>query len=52
LMGLYFVGIDVIGHWLSEINTTSPTGIVIIDKLYGYTGEQRLGHLFWQKLGL
>jgi glutathione synthase len=52
LMGLYFVGIDVIGHWLSEINTTSPTGVVIIDKLYGYTGDQRLSHLFWQKLGL
>jgi glutathione synthase len=52
LMGLYFVGIDVIGPWLSEINTTSPTGIVIIDKLYGLEGENRLEHLFWQKLGL
>ncbi|MSQ80320.1 MAG: glutathione synthase [Candidatus Methylopumilus sp.] len=26
--GLYFVGIDVIGDYLTEINVTSPTGIV------------------------
>ena len=25
--GLIFVGIDVIGEWLTEINVTSPTGI-------------------------
>ncbi|HEX3215279.1 MAG TPA: glutathione synthase, partial [Aestuariivirgaceae bacterium] len=25
--GLIFVGIDVIGDWLTEINVTSPTGI-------------------------
>lgn len=31
--GLTFVGIDVIGgEWLTEINVTSPTGIVAIDK--------------------
>ena len=31
--GLLFVGIDVIGgEWLTEINVTSPTGIVAIDK--------------------
>jgi len=31
--GLTFVGIDVIGgQWLTEINVTSPTGIVPIDK--------------------
>ena len=31
--GLLFVGIDVIGgQWLTEINVTSPTGIVAIDK--------------------
>jgi len=26
--GLHFVGIDVIGNFLTEINVTSPTGIV------------------------
>jgi glutathione synthase len=31
--GLVFVGIDVIGgQWLTEINVTSPTGIVAIDR--------------------
>jgi glutathione synthase len=34
--GLIFVGIDVIGgHWLTEINVTSPTGIVSIDQFNG-----------------
>ena len=34
--GLMFVGIDVIGgRWLTEINVTSPTGIVAIDKFNG-----------------
>ncbi|WNG22615.1 glutathione synthase [Cystobacter fuscus] len=31
--GLYLVGIDVIGDWLTEVNVTSPTGLVEIDKL-------------------
>lgn len=32
-LGLTFVGIDVIGgKWLTEINVTSPTGIVAIDR--------------------
>lgn len=34
--GLIFVGIDVIGgQWLTEINVTSPTGIVAIDRFNG-----------------
>jgi glutathione synthase len=34
--GLLFVGIDVIGgEWLTEINVTSPTGIVAIDEFNG-----------------
>jgi glutathione synthase len=34
--GLLFVGIDVIGgRWLTEINVTSPTGIVAIDAFNG-----------------
>ena len=34
--GLLFVGIDVIGgQWLTEINVTSPTGIVAIDQFNG-----------------
>ncbi|MFL6729391.1 MAG: glutathione synthase [Sphingomicrobium sp.] len=34
--GLLFVGIDVIGgRWLTEINVTSPTGIVALDTFNG-----------------
>ena len=34
--GLLFVGLDVIGgKWLTEINVTSPTGIVAMDALNG-----------------
>jgi glutathione synthase len=34
--GLVFVGIDVIGgQWLTEINVTSPTGIIAIDRFNG-----------------
>src|SRR3569623_1268149 len=34
--GLLFVGIDVIGgEWLTEINVTSPTGIVAIERFAG-----------------
>jgi len=33
-MGLYFVGLDVIGDYLTEINVTSPTCIRELDSLY------------------
>ena len=34
--GLVFVGIDVIGgKWLTEINVTSPTGVVVMDEFNG-----------------
>ncbi|NEQ20776.1 MAG: glutathione synthase [Microcoleus sp. SIO2G3] len=39
--GLYFVGIDVIGGYLTEVNVTSPTGIREIDRLNNVRlGEQ------------
>src|SRR3546814_12342048 len=45
--GLLFVGIDVIGgKWLTEINVTSPTGIVAIDK---FNGTAR-GALIWDAI--
>lgn len=40
--GLFFVGIDVIGGKLTEINVTSPTGIQEINKLEGGTLETRV----------
>jgi glutathione synthase len=43
-LGLIFVGIDVIGgQWLTEINVTSPTGIVAID---GFNGTDTPG-MIW-----
>jgi glutathione synthase len=30
-----FVGLDVIGDWLTEINVTSPTCIRELDAIYG-----------------
>lgn len=33
-MQLSFVGIDIIGEYLTEINVTSPTGIRELDKMY------------------
>ena len=48
--GLFFSGIDVIGDYLTEINVTSPTGIVIADKLDGRTGKDRIAEQFWRKL--
>ena len=33
--GLYFVGLDVIGDYLTEINVTSPTCVRELDQIYG-----------------
>jgi glutathione synthase len=45
--GLIFVGIDVIGgKWLTEINVTSPTGIVSID---GFNGTDTPG-MIWDAI--
>jgi glutathione synthase len=42
-LGLTFVGIDVIGgQWLTEINVTSPTGIVVMDKFNGSDTTARI----------
>ena len=40
--GLIFVGIDVIGDWLTEINVTSPTGIQEIDRYDNVSIEGRI----------
>ena len=40
--GLVFVGIDVIGDYLTEINVTSPTGIQEINRLDGVEIERTL----------
>lgn len=40
--GLYFVGIDVIGDKLTEINVTSPTGLVEINQLHKVKLEEKV----------
>ena len=44
--GLFFVGIDVIGNYLTEINVTSPTGIREINRLNKTNIEKK----FWDKI--
>ncbi len=43
--GLFFVGIDVIGDYLTEINVTSPTGIREINRL----NKTNIEKIFWDK---
>ena len=40
--GLIFVGIDVIGNYLTEINVTSPTGLQQIDRFDGVSLEAQI----------
>jgi glutathione synthase len=40
--GLYFVGLDIIGDYLTEVNVTSPTGIQEIDRLDAVNLEARV----------
>ena len=44
--GLLFVGIDVIGDWLTEINVTSPTGLQEIARF----GGPDLASAIWDKI--
>jgi glutathione synthase len=40
--GLYFVGLDIIGDFLTEVNVTSPTGVQEVNRLDGVTLEGRV----------
>jgi glutathione synthase len=44
--GMIFVGIDVIGEWLTEINVTSPTGIQEIARFDGVHLERAI----WERI--
>ena len=41
--GQVFVGIDVIGDWLTEINVTSPTGLQELERFDGVNGTAKIG---------
>ena len=50
--GLVFVGIDVIGgKWLTEINVTSPTGIMAIDRFNGTNTPAKIWNAIERRLG-
>lgn len=44
--GLLFVGIDVIAGYLTEINVTSPTGIVAMDRF----NDSDVAGMIWDKI--
>ncbi|HEY3779094.1 MAG TPA: glutathione synthase [Rhizomicrobium sp.] len=44
--GLVFVGIDVIGEYLTEVNVTSPTGIVEVRRF----GGRDIAHAIWNAI--
>jgi glutathione synthase len=44
--GLLFVGIDVIGDYLTEINVTSPTGAVALKRFTGIDATD----IMWQRV--
>jgi glutathione synthase len=49
--GLIFVGIDVIGDWLTEINVTSPTGLQEIARFDGTDLAARIVDVIEAKVG-
>lgn len=48
--GFFLVGLDVIGGWLTEINVTSPTGILEANTLYGAKFETEIITKLEQKI--
>ena len=48
--GIFFAGIDIIGNYLTEINITSPTGIVEINNLENIKLEEKFWGLIEKKL--
>jgi glutathione synthase len=49
-LGQFFVGLDVIGGLLTEINVTSPTGMQEINRLEGLQGDDTMQARFWATL--
>ncbi len=49
--GLIFVGIDVIGDYLTEINVTSPTGLQEINRFDGTRLEMKIWDVIETRLG-
>lgn len=45
-----FAGIDIIGKYLTEINVTSPTGLLAINKLNKLESKQKLESIIWDSI--
>ncbi|MFY9287863.1 MAG: glutathione synthase [Alphaproteobacteria bacterium] len=48
--GLFLSGVDIIGDYLTEINVTSPTGLIVADQFAKRTGKDTIAEKFWHKL--
>jgi glutathione synthase len=48
--GLFFVGIDIIGSYLIEINVTCPTGLRIMDQLYHMNSASLIWDILEEKV--
>ena len=48
--GQFFVGLDVLGEYLTEINVTSPTGMQEINRLENLTDDATTQAKFWAAL--
>ncbi|AIL65377.1 Glutathione synthetase [Rickettsiales bacterium Ac37b] len=46
--GLFLAGLDFINEYITEINITSPTGFVSVNKFYNI----KLEEIFWQKVSM
>jgi glutathione synthase len=49
--GLYFVGLDIIGGMLTEVNVTSPTGVQEINRLSGMRLESQVIDFVEEQVG-
>ena len=48
--GQFFVGLDIIGGLITEINVTSPTGMQEINDLHQLANEHTMQAVFWSQL--
>ena len=48
--GLWFVGLDIIGGLVTEVNVTSPTGVQEIDRLDGVQLEEKIADFIVAKM--
>jgi glutathione synthase len=50
--GIFLAGVDLIAEKLIEVNVTSPTGLITVDKLYGMNLASKIASYIDQKIQL